>query len=269
MNIVGSLEWVHCSFYSFFFFFLLNSITEWDPKSFTGYCHPAGSGILNVKGCTSLGHKAQGKGSTSYLAAQGCGACFVQQAAFGDATYAINSKTGKNEQVSGQSGCQLWQKNNVDKDGKAKACPFWIKSWKANPALSPQCLFTDYDQEASWYNVVGQFYGLGPFLQGLSIVTLTFYFVTSSDSGSLVVDTISAGGRDEQNPIQRVIWALVEGLVATGLVVGGSGNEDTSAKNVLKALQAASICCGLPFTFLLCFMMPALWLGLKSEDEGT
>lgn len=128
-------------------------------------------------------------------------------------------------------------------------------------------MFTDYDQEASWYNVVGQFYTVGPFLQGISIITLVFYFVTSSDSGSLVVDTLAANGRDEQNPIQRLIWAVIEGLVATGLVVGGSANADSSAKNTLKALQAASICCGLPFTFMLCFMMPALWYGLQDVSD--
>ena len=57
------------------------------------------------------------------------------------------------------------------------------------------------------------------------------------------------------------------GLVATGLVLGGAGTEDATAKDVLKALQAASICCGLPFTFMLCFMMPAIWYGLKEEDS--
>ena len=51
--------------------------------------------------------------------------------------------------------------------GKDKPCPFYIKSWKADAGLSPQCLFTDWDQEASWYNLMGQYYTLGPFLQGL------------------------------------------------------------------------------------------------------
>ena len=77
--------------------------------------------------------------------------------------------------------CDIWKANKAAGGGsKYASCPFWIKSWKGDTGLSPQCLFTDYDQEASWYNVVGQFYTVGPFLQGISIITLVFYFVTSS-----------------------------------------------------------------------------------------
>ena len=277
-------------------------VVDENSASFPGYCGTAGVAVAseNAKGCIPRGFKTQfGKGKTAYSGGQGCGACFVQQATFGNATHdacaihkiahpdvtstlpadmtCATTAKGANTKCSAATTKDLCTAATTAGGGTdlvanacvwagkttSTSCPFWIKSWKADAGLSPQCLFTDYDQEASWYNVVGQFYSLGPFLQGLSILTLTFYFVTSSDSGSLVVDTLSAGGRDEQNPIQRVIWALIEGLVATGLVLGGSGTEGTSAKNVLKALQAASICCGLPFTFLLCFMMPALWYGLR------
>jgi len=239
-------------------------------SGFTGYCHPAGSGIANTKNCIPAGHKTSaGVGKTAYAAPQGCGACFVQQATFGNATFktVVDAKTGVSSQVQtgGLLACDIWQLNQPI--GSTRSCPFWIKSWKADPGLSPQCLFTDYDQEASWYNVVGQYYEVGEFLQGVSILTLVLYFVTSSDSGSLVVDTLASNGRHEQNPLQRLLWAAVEGLVATGLVLGGAGTEDATAKDVLKALQAASICCGLPFTFMLCFMMPAIWYGLKEEDS--
>jgi choline-glycine betaine transporter len=63
------------------------------------------------------------------------------------------------------------------------------------------------------YNVVGQYYEVGEFLQGVSILTLVLYFVTSSDSGSLVVDTLASNGRHEQNPLQRLLWAAVEGTL--------------------------------------------------------
>lgn len=234
--------------------------------NFKGYCAPPGSGIMNPVGCVPIGHKLLKTKATdyseahgSYSSSYGCGACFVQQASFGNATF-----DSKGKQIGGTLPCDIFKANPKNKD---KSCPFYIKSWKADPGLSPQCLFTDYDQEASWYNVVGQFYNVGEFLQGISIITLVFYFVTSSDSGSYVVDTLSSNGRDEQNPIQRLIWAAVEGLVATGLVLGGAGSKETTPKNVLKALQAASICCGLPFTVLLCFMMPALWYGLQEGDS--
>ena len=125
----------------------------------------------------------------------------------------VDAKTGVSSQVQtgGLLACDIWQLNQPI--GSTQSCPFWIKSWKADPGLSPQCLFTDYDQEASWYNVVGQYYEVGEFLQGVSILTLVLYFVTSSDSGSLVVDTLASNGRHEQNPLQRLLWAAVEGTL--------------------------------------------------------
>merc|ERR1711998_202159 len=92
--------------------------------------------------------------------------------------------------LGGTDACAVFAANpaNAHREG---SCPIYLKMWDANADLSPQCLFTDYDQEASWYNVVNQFYGFGPFFCMVSIITLVVYFVTSSDSGSLVVDTLS------------------------------------------------------------------------------
>mmetsp|Transcript_14103 Transcript_14103/g.16323 ORF Transcript_14103/g.16323 Transcript_14103/m.16323 type:complete len:115 (-) Transcript_14103:38-382(-) len=82
------------------------------------------------------------------------------------------------------------------------------------------------------------FGGFGPFLSGLSLITLAIYFITSSDSGSLVVDILASNGATEHQWIQRVFWAVTEGAVACALLIAG----DTQA---LKALQAASIVFGL------------------------
>jgi len=91
----------------------------------------------------------------------------------------------------------------------------------------------------------------------VSVITIVLYFVTSSDSGSLVVDLIAANGR-EAHVIQRVFWALSEGGVAIVLMkVGGS--------NALGALRALSIIAGLPFTFVMCYMCTALWRALKAD----
>ena len=89
--------------------------------------------------------------------------------------------------------------------------------------------------------------GFGPFLSGLSIFTLAIYFVTSSDSGSLVVDTLASNGTEEHHWLQRMFWAFTEGGVATGLLVAGG-------TDALSALQAASIVFGLPFNFLIFVM---------------
>ena len=89
--------------------------------------------------------------------------------------------------------------------------------------------------------------GFGPFLCWLSLFSLAIYFITSSDSGSLIVDHLASNGFEETHWIQRVFWAFTEGAVATALLVAGG-------TKALRALQAASILSGLPFTLFLCFM---------------
>ena len=91
----------------------------------------------------------------------------------------------------------------------------------------------------------------------MSIVTTVLYFVTSSDSGSLVVDLIAANGR-EAHVSQRVFWAVTEGAVAIATVASGGFDS-------LSGLQAVSIVMGLPFTFILMIMCTSLWRALKIE----
>ena len=87
-------------------------------------------------------------------------------------------------------------------------------------------------------------------------MTLTIiFFVTSSDSGSLIIDTIASGGRVDAPAAQRVFWAWAEGLVAIVLLVGGG----------LTALQAASLSTGLPFALVLLGMCVCVWIGLRRE----
>jgi betaine/carnitine transporter, BCCT family len=89
----------------------------------------------------------------------------------------------------------------------------------------------------------------------LGIVLVIVFFVTSSDSGSLVIDTITAGGKVDAPVPQRVFWCTFEGLVAIALLVGGG----------LAALQAMVISTGLPFTVVLLLLCYAIWRGLKAE----
>jgi len=92
-------------------------------------------------------------------------------------------------------------------------------------------------------------------LSFVGIVLVLVFFVTSSDSGSLVIDTITAGGRTDPPVGQRVFWALTEGLVAIALLLGGG----------LAALQAAAITTGFPFALVLMLMCVCTYLGLRSE----
>ncbi len=89
----------------------------------------------------------------------------------------------------------------------------------------------------------------------IAILLITSFFVTSSDSGSLVVDSLTSGGKIEAPVGQRVFWALAEGTVAAVLLLGGG----------LKALQTASIVTGLPFALLLLVMCYSLYKGLKED----
>lgn len=89
----------------------------------------------------------------------------------------------------------------------------------------------------------------------LATVVIITFFVTSSDSGSLVIDMITAGGKTNPPVAQRVFWAVTEGVVAAALLVAGG----------LSALQTAAIAVGLPFTILLLMMIFSLYRGLNSD----
>ncbi len=96
---------------------------------------------------------------------------------------------------------------------------------------------------------------LAGILSFIGIVLVITFFVTSSDSGSLVIDTITAGGKIDAPVAQRVLWCLLEGLIAIVLLWSGG----------LSALQAASVATGLPFALILLIMCVALYKGLSSE----
>ncbi|MBM7562979.1 choline-glycine betaine transporter [Fusibacter tunisiensis] len=94
-------------------------------------------------------------------------------------------------------------------------------------------------------------------LSGVGIVLVTVFFVTSSDSGSLVVDHLTSGGKLDSPVPQRVFWAIMEGVVAATLLIGGG----------LTALQTASVITGLPFAIILIAIIYSLRAGLKQEYE--
>lgn len=89
----------------------------------------------------------------------------------------------------------------------------------------------------------------------LAVILIASFFVTSSDSGSLVVDSLTSGGKIDAPVGQRIFWAQTEGAVAAVLLVGGG----------LSALQTAVITTGLPFAIILFFMCFSLYRGLQRE----
>ncbi|UGA53836.1 BCCT family transporter [Vibrio sp. VB16] len=101
---------------------------------------------------------------------------------------------------------------------------------------------------------------MGSILSMLAVVLVLVFFVTSSDSGSLVIDSITSGGKVDAPVPQRVFWALVEGAIAAALVwVGGT--------EAIQALQAGAISTALPFTIILLVMCVSLLMGLRTEKR--
>ena len=91
----------------------------------------------------------------------------------------------------------------------------------------------------------------------VSVFLIAIFFVTSADSGSLVMDIITAGGKLDAPTAQRVFWSLLAGMVAIALMLGGG----------LASLQAMTICVGLPFGVVLLLMCAGLLKGLREEQN--
>lgn len=89
-----------------------------------------------------------------------------------------------------------------------------------------------------------------------TVLVITF-FVTSSDSGSLVIDMITSGGSEDPPVWQRVFWAFAEGIVAAVLLLAGG----------LSALQTASLTSALPLAIVLLIVSYGLYKGLKMETR--
>ena len=95
---------------------------------------------------------------------------------------------------------------------------------------------------------------------GIAILLLIVFIVTSADSGALVVDTITSGGKTDSPVIQRVFWACMLGLTASALLYGGG-------TDVLRSLQAGTITAALPFTVILLVCCLSLYIGMRDEHE--
>ena len=93
----------------------------------------------------------------------------------------------------------------------------------------------------------------------VALVLIVIFFVTSLDSGSLVIDTITAGGKVDAPIPQRAFWCLFEGAVAIVLLLSAGG---------LSSLQSMVISTGLPFTVVLLLMCYAILRGLLSERKA-
>ncbi|WP_372876202.1 BCCT family transporter [Pseudomonas sp.] len=124
----------------------------------------------------------------------------------------------------------------------------------ATKADATYSLFTLFDKiEQSSGMAIG---GLLGALASLLIVT---YFVTSADSGTLVVSTLAARGNIHPPTWSRVAWGLMVGAIAAALLWSGG----------LKSVQTASICAALPIAVILVLMAMALHRALLTESAAS
>jgi BCCT family betaine/carnitine transporter len=146
-------------------------------------------------------------------------------------------------------------------------CVFWmavfggaaINDMVANPGTSAVManVIETYSPELSLFAMLESL-PLASITSTLAIVLVIVFFVTSSDSGSLVIDTITAGGKIDAPVPQRVFWCTFEGLVAIALLMGGG----------LASLQAMVISTGLPFTIVLLALCVCILMGLRTEHAA-
>jgi choline/glycine/proline betaine transport protein len=91
------------------------------------------------------------------------------------------------------------------------------------------------------------------------IVAGVIFFITSSDSGSLIIDFITSGGKEKTDVRLRIFWALLEGVVAAALVFGGG----------LIALQTGSLVTGLPVCVLMLFVCYSIIKALREYQDDA
>nr|WP_035274776.1 BCCT family transporter [Actinoalloteichus caeruleus] len=114
--------------------------------------------------------------------------------------------------------------------------------------------------EGALFGVLGDLPG-GMIVSVFAIVLIVLFFVTSSDSGSLVVDMLTSGGNPEPPTWSRVFWSVVEGLVAIALLVVGGDSG-------LAALQTTAIVIAFPFSIIMIGMCVATWRQFHEERES-
>lgn len=119
-----------------------------------------------------------------------------------------------------------------------------------------QGTITNWTPELSLFEMLSQL-PMSTVTSVVGIVLVLVFFITSSDSGSLVVDTICAGGKVDAPVAQRMFWCSFEGLIAIALLLGGG----------LASLQALAIATGFPFAVFCVVMCYCIYKGLKSEVQ--
>lgn len=100
-----------------------------------------------------------------------------------------------------------------------------------------------------------EFYPMSGLLSVLGLLLIVTFFVSSSNSGSLVIDTLASGGMAEPPVWQRVYWAVLEGVVVSALLIAGG----------IAALQTMAIATAFPMIILLLVSIYSFVIALKND----
>jgi BCCT family betaine/carnitine transporter len=139
-------------------------------------------------------------------------------------------------------------------------CVFWMSTFGGaaiSQVMAGSDVFANAELPIKLFKMLEGF-PLTSLTSFIGIVLVIVFFVTSSDSGSLVIDTITAGGKVDAPAGQRIFWCTFEGLVAIVLLLGGG----------LVALQAMVVSTGLPFAIILLLLCVTIIMGLRSENSA-
>ena len=98
-------------------------------------------------------------------------------------------------------------------------------------------------------------FAIAPLLSTIAICLITTFFITSADSGALVIDTLASGGEEETPVWQRIFWTAIIGIIAAALLSLGG----------LRALQTLTIASAFPFMFVLLIFCYSLFKALKAD----
>lgn len=109
--------------------------------------------------------------------------------------------------------------------------------------------------EGSLFTVLGDL-PLGMVFSIVGVILVVLFFITSSDSGSLVMNMLTAGGHPNPPTWSRILFSLLEGAIAIGLLLAGG----------LEGLQAASLATALPFSIIMVLMAVAVYRGLRLDS---
>lgn len=132
----------------------------------------------------------------------------------------------------------------------------WTNQYKNIDNL--ECL----DESARFFAIIDKYDGVATLLYIFSMLSMVLQYATHADSASLVVDIISSNGKDNPPIMQRVLWTLTQGAVATALI---KYSEQTTAEKTIDSISPISIIVALPMIIILNCSCVALWRVLSNE----